>query len=343
MFQILPLLATLAFARPQTYGVPAPGGPGGFRGGHGGGHAIGGGHGGGHGGGLAVGGHGGGLAVGGGRGYAGPGPVAAGGFGGGIALGPCGGGLVRKADGRCVKPIVSRNIFLYNAPRPKVSFGPPPVIPDPKIHYNFVFVRSQDTIVGPKPVVVPPPQQKTLVYVLSKRPEAIGQQLIEVPGQVEEPEVFFVNYNEGENPVLPGGIDLQTALSQSAGAGRVIDASGGLGGPIGGAIGGPIGGGLVGGLGGGIGGGLGGAIGGGHLQGFDSSDEIHGGFSGGALDAGGLVGGGFGGVGGGISGSYSSNSNTIVSPDQIAEGSNVVVSTLKRAVENTDSDDDFEQ
>lgn len=134
----------------------------------------------------------------------------------------CDDGLVRKADGRCVEPIVTRNLFLYNAPAPRITYGPAPYIPDPKVHYNYVFVRTAGAVVGAKPIVVAPPQQKTLVYLLNKRPEEQTQQLIEVPGKPSQPEVYFVNYNDGENPTLPGGIDLETALSQSANAGQVI-------------------------------------------------------------------------------------------------------------------------
>ena len=63
--------------------------------------------------------------------------------------------------------------------------------------------------------MVPPPQQKTLVYVLNKKSEAQDQGLIEVPFTPQQPEVYYVNYAEGENPSLPGGIDLQTALANS--------------------------------------------------------------------------------------------------------------------------------
>ena len=149
----------------------------------------------------------------------------------------CGPGLVRKVDGSCVKPIVNKNIFLYNAPAMKLTYGPPPKIPDPAIDYNYVFIRAPNAVLGPKPVVVPPPQQKTLVYVLSEQPQAQQQPVIEVPSAVTEPEVFFINYNEGENPTLPGGIDLRTALSQSAQSGQII--GGGLEQvAVGGAIGG---------------------------------------------------------------------------------------------------------
>ena len=170
----------------------------------------------------------------------------------------CGPGQIRKGDGTCAQPIVTRNLYLYNAPKQEVTYGPPPYLPDPKVHYNFVFVRTPDPSLGPRPIVAPPPQQKTLVYLLSKRPDAQSQQVIEVPSTPTQPEVFFVNYNDGENAQLPGGIDLQTALSQSAQQGQIISGGGG---------GGFIGGGGQRGYGGGSSGG------GGFIGGFDDSDE----------------------------------------------------------------------
>ncbi|XP_018027515.1 uncharacterized protein LOC108682786 [Hyalella azteca] len=145
----------------------------------------------------------------------------------------CHDGLVRRADGSCAQPIITRNLYLYNAPAQTVTYGPPPILPDPKVHFNYVFVRTPAVQPGPRPVVVPPPQQKTLVYLLSQRPGAVGQEVIEVPSTPTQPEVYFVNYNDGDNPQLPGGIDLQTALSQSAAQGQVIGGDGGFGGGFG--------------------------------------------------------------------------------------------------------------
>lgn len=44
-------------------------------------------------------------------------------------------------------------------------------------------------------------------------------------GQAKEDiSVYFVNYNGGENPILPGGIDLQTALESAIKVGgKVIE------------------------------------------------------------------------------------------------------------------------
>ncbi|MCL4124542.1 UNVERIFIED_CONTAM: hypothetical protein GTU68_017198, partial [Idotea baltica] len=129
----------------------------------------------------------------------------------------CSEGEVLNVDGSCARPEVSRNIFVYTAPeRPFQQQANPIQAPKPKLNYNIVFVRTPEGIDGQEPVVVPPPQQKTIVYVLNKDSEDQGPQMIEVPAPVaHKPEVFYVNYREGENPQLPIGVDLQSALSSA--------------------------------------------------------------------------------------------------------------------------------
>lgn len=59
----------------------------------------------------------------------------------------------------------------------------------------------------------PPGSSFSAVYILNKQPRE-NQKVIEVPAPPpSEPEVYFINYAEGENPILPNGIDLQTALN----------------------------------------------------------------------------------------------------------------------------------
>ncbi|XP_018014592.1 uncharacterized protein LOC108671546 [Hyalella azteca] len=142
----------------------------------------------------------------------------------------CGDGLLADARGDCVEPQIVRNVYLYAAPKQERKFKTLKSVPKPKIEYNIVFVRSPDKDALFKPLVAPAPQQKTLVYVLNKKLAAEDQDLIEVPVHPKlEPEVYFVNYGEDENPQLPGGIDLRTALSEVALEGTVIgDASGSL-------------------------------------------------------------------------------------------------------------------
>lgn len=166
----------------------------------------------------------------------------------------CGGGKVRHVDGRCVTPQVSDRVFLYDAPSNEVSVSPPLYVPRPKVERNIVFVRLPDAAQGPEPIVIPPPRQKHVLFVLNKQSEQ-RQKVIEVPAPPPpNPEVFFVNYAKGENPTLPIGVDLQTALnSASQGGGQVVGGGGRGGG--GGGVGGGIGGGFGGGSGSGTGGG----------------------------------------------------------------------------------------
>lgn len=245
-------------------------------------------------------------------------------------------GEVRNIDGSCVIPEVTRSVFVYEPPAHlQLSPGPPPDIPLPRIERNVVFVRLPEGGGAPEPIIIPPPAQNNVIYVLNKQTGG-GQapRVIEVPAPPStSPEVIFVNYEDGENPILPGGFDLQTALSAAiASGGQVINGAGGVGG-FGGSSGLGVSGGLSGGSGGFIGssgfgvssGSLGGSGGFGGSIGFGSSGGFGG--SGGFASSSGFGSsslGGIGGLGGGIGftgtanegipdsyASYASSSNNI--------------------------------
>ena len=62
-----------------------------------------------------------------------------------------------------------------------------------------------------------------MVYVLNKKTKNQELGIVESPSHLPlQPEVFFVNYEDGENPKLPGGIDLRTALEEMVLEGTVI-------------------------------------------------------------------------------------------------------------------------
>ncbi|XP_066973315.1 uncharacterized protein [Macrobrachium rosenbergii] len=223
----------------------------------------------------------------------------------GIVVTPCTDGQVLHVDGRCVTPQVMRNIYVYDVPAQPRPVGPRPTIPLPKVDHNILFVRLPEGGGALEPIVIPPPQQKNIVYVLNKGTAVGGQKLINVPAPPKsQPEVFFVNYGDGQNPTLPGGVDLQTALNSAVHQG------------IGQVIGGGLGGGIV--SGGGVSGGI---ISGG---GISSDFVVSGGSSvGGSIISGGSVGGGIisggsisGGSisGGSISGGISSTPSGLYSP-----------------------------
>jgi len=207
MFKLVAVLLVAASAAAAPQGYSAPGGRGGsFGGGSFGGGSFGG------------------------------GSVGGGSLGGGSLGGSVGGGFGGgAAGGGAGEPQITRNLFLFAAPPQAQVDVNPASLPPRKVHHNFVFIRASNGFGGAKPIVAPAPEQKTLVYVLSKRPGAQNQEVIEVPHNPTQPEVFFVNYdNEGDNTQLPGGVSLQEALSQSAQQGQIIQ--GGSGGGIGGGI-----------------------------------------------------------------------------------------------------------
>ncbi|CAL4099316.1 unnamed protein product [Meganyctiphanes norvegica] len=208
----------------------------------------------------------------------------------------CDEGEVLNVDGSCSRPVVTRNIFVYAAPEQPRPIQGPVSVPPPKVDYNIVFVRAPESNAAAEPIIVPPPQQRTLVYVLSKKQADGGQRVIEVPaGPASNPEVYFVNYGPGENPQLPGGVNLQTALGAAASPGASIGGGAGGAGGFGGAGG-------LGGAGGagGFGGGAGGAGGFGGTGGFGGA-SLDSGFGGDAGFGGQGGAGGFGGNQGGVS------------------------------------------
>ncbi|XP_037791932.1 ATP-dependent RNA helicase A-like [Penaeus monodon] len=128
----------------------------------------------------------------------------------------CSTGQVLHVDGRCVTPRENRRVFLYDVPKTPTPSGPPPFIPAPTVEKNLLFIRTPEGGVGPDPIIVPPPRQEHVVYILNKQSDE-GQKVIQVPAPPpSDPEVYFVNYAEGENPTLPSGVDLQTALNAAS-------------------------------------------------------------------------------------------------------------------------------
>ncbi|RXG55936.1 hypothetical protein Avbf_04270 [Armadillidium vulgare] len=191
---------------------------------------------------------------------------------GGGSASSCGDGQVQGSDGSCVQAEVSRNIFVFQAPEQTSSRQINPTTqPKPKLNYNIVFVRTPEGPEGYEPIVVPPAQQKTLVYVLNKEGEDSGPQIIEMPDiQPHAPEVFYINYREGDNPQLPIGVDLQTALASAISEqGQLLAGGGGsagFGSDFGSSSGGGFGGAVSGGFGGSASGGFGGSVSGGSIS-----------------------------------------------------------------------------
>lgn len=116
-------------------------------------------------------------------------------------------------DGTCADPLISRKLYLFFAPeQPDRPPGPSPTLPRPKVNRNYIYVRLPEDPPAPEPIVIPPPRRKTLLYVLRKLNERT-QRVIEVPSVPSpSPQVYFINYQDGENPSLPIGVHIDTVL-----------------------------------------------------------------------------------------------------------------------------------
>ncbi|XP_047487181.1 uncharacterized protein LOC125037989 [Penaeus chinensis] len=137
---------------------------------------------------------------------------------GGVA--ECQEGEIQHVDGSCVLPKITRKVFVFSVPKQEQERADDiPNLPPPRVEHNVLFVRLPKGGFGPEPIVIPPPRQENIIYVLNKQGDQT-QRVIEVPAHPpSEPEIYFVNYDEGDNPTLPGGLDLQTALDSAVVAG----------------------------------------------------------------------------------------------------------------------------
>ncbi|XP_050726489.1 uncharacterized protein LOC127003625 [Eriocheir sinensis] len=123
-------------------------------------------------------------------------------------------GQVRHADGSCVTPEVTRSVYVFGVTEtPRPSARPSPRLPPPKVHEHVLLIRAPERWAAEQSLVVPPPAQKSVVYILRKELEDEDPRIIEAPvTPPPHPEVFFVNYKDGDNVSLPNGLNLQKAL-----------------------------------------------------------------------------------------------------------------------------------
>ncbi|XP_045136953.1 uncharacterized protein LOC123519597 [Portunus trituberculatus] len=131
-----------------------------------------------------------------------------------VLSGSCPQGQVVHADGSCVVPEVTRDLYVFSIPdMPRRPTRPPPTLPPPRVHEHVLFIRAPEGGHTAQPLLVPPPAQKSVVYILREDSPDEEPRVIQAPAPPPaRPEVFFVNYEEGENPALHGGLDLQQVL-----------------------------------------------------------------------------------------------------------------------------------
>lgn len=109
---------------------------------------------------------------------------------------------------RTLKPIVTKSFFIHSAPEEteeEIQQEMGLLDQQQGTHYNVIFIKapSQTTRASALNYVKNLNQEKTVVYVLSKKHSAadIQQAANEIPVQKAKPEVFFIKYKTPEEAV----------------------------------------------------------------------------------------------------------------------------------------------
>ncbi|XP_064090463.1 uncharacterized protein LOC135204266 isoform X2 [Macrobrachium nipponense] len=139
----------------------------------------------------------------------------------------CPGNQIRHVDGQCVIPEISRRLFVIDVPKLETGVPSKQEVPSPKVEENILFIRTPEAFSGPGPIIAPPPQRRDTIFILRESPQGQDRRIIEVDTPPpQRPNVYFLNYDAGQRPTLPDGIDLETALQSAVRIeGKVIAAS----------------------------------------------------------------------------------------------------------------------
>ncbi|XP_068219320.1 uncharacterized protein [Palaemon carinicauda] len=120
---------------------------------------------------------------------------------------PCGGKQVLRADGLCVTPRITRNIYYFNAPSRRKEAPRLPNVRRPKVIENILLVRLPAK--RRETVVVPPPEQRHYVFFLKKASGAgrDNDYGLRPFSPATKPEVYFIRYSQDQKVggVVRGG------------------------------------------------------------------------------------------------------------------------------------------
>jgi hypothetical protein len=111
-------------------------------------------------------------------------------------------------------PVVHKHIYVH-VPPPEPSYAPKrrpqQSLPPPQKHYKIIFIKAPTPpppTLPDIPQIAPPAEQKTLIYVLVKKPdEGPGEIVIPTPAPTKpsKPEVYFIRYKGPKQGYSNGG------------------------------------------------------------------------------------------------------------------------------------------
>ncbi|CRK86820.1 CLUMA_CG000649, isoform A [Clunio marinus] len=97
-------------------------------------------------------------------------------------------------------PIIFKHVYVH-VPPPEPDYSPPQAVSAPspvQKHYRIIFIKAPTLSVPTLPPLQALPQQeeKTIVYVLVKKPEDVPDNVIPTPTTTvpSKPEVYFIRY-----------------------------------------------------------------------------------------------------------------------------------------------------
>lgn len=96
--------------------------------------------------------------------------------------------------------IIHKHVYVHVAPEDPEDQPPKQIITPPaRRNYKIIFIKAPSAFVAPQPVAPPQPkeEERTIIYVLVKRPENQPEVKIEAPPATSpsKPEVYFIRYN----------------------------------------------------------------------------------------------------------------------------------------------------
>lgn len=162
---------------------------------------------------------------------------------GGISLGSSFGGDSSfgggYAGGYSGAPLVQKHIYVHVPPPEPQEYRAPriPAVAPPQKHYKIIFIKAPTPPTPVAPIIPLQPQneEKTLVYVLVKKPEEQPDIVIptQAPTQPSKPEVYFIKYQtqkEAGGAISGGaigggdlsGVNLSSSSSSGGHAGAEI-------------------------------------------------------------------------------------------------------------------------
>ncbi|XP_011882876.1 PREDICTED: extensin-like [Vollenhovia emeryi] len=98
-------------------------------------------------------------------------------------------------------PVIHKHVYVHVPPPEAPEYKPPKHYPQqqPQKHYKIVFIKAPTPPTPTAPQLPPLPQpdeEKTLIYVLVKKPEEAPEIVLptQAPTQPSKPEVYFIRY-----------------------------------------------------------------------------------------------------------------------------------------------------